>query len=151
MKTQLIAIAALLAAFTATSASATTYKSGVIKSVDLESNTIVVTLNNGRDREYYLTPNARVVIEDQEETIQSLAPRQEVTIAVSKREQAPEYIQAEILDVNHATGVALVKPKGTKETVAIQVSETTKIGGKISTKEQLSEGQTIKIRYTASI
>jgi hypothetical protein len=149
MKTQLIATAALLAAFTATSASAITHKSGVIKSVDLVSNTVVLTLNSGRDREYRLTADSRVVIDGKQETVKSLTPRQEVTVAIPS--SAPEYVRAKILEMDHATGLALVKPMGSKETITIRVAETTKIGGKITSKEELSEGQTIKIRYVANI
>lgn len=149
MKIQLIATVALITALTTTSASAVTHKSGVVKSVNLTNNSFVMTSKGGREAEYRLDASTRVIIDGKQGGFEALAPNQEVTVAIPSSD--PQYIRATILEVDRVTGLALVKPLRSKEVITIRVDENTKIGGKINSKEELSEGQTIKMRYAANI
>lgn len=149
MKHQIIATAALLAALTANSVSALTHKSGVIQSVDLTSSTLVVTGSRGQKEAYRLTPDTRILVDGKQHGLSALAPQQEVTVAIPS--SAPAFVRAKIIEVDVATGLALVRLWDSKDTITVRINEATKVGGRISSATELSEGQTIKMRYAASI
>lgn len=149
MKFNLIATAALFAALTANSAHAIVHKTGVIKSVNMDSNTVVLIHKNGHQQEFRLAEHTKIVIEGKEVGIDALAPNQQVRVALPS---APRnYIKAQILEVDLQAGLALVKPVGAKDAVSVRLNSDTKVLGKVSSLEELVEGQMIKFRYAGKI
>ena len=145
MKYSLSTASLLVALLSATCANALTRIAGVITSVDHANNAVVITDKNGRSEAYTVASHTRIVVEGKESGLSALAPAQTVTIAIPAAE--PEYVRAKILDVDLATGVAVVQALDTKAIVTVQLTAATKVGGKVRRLEELAEGQTIKIRY----
>lgn len=149
MKTSLIISAAISSVLFATSAHASVRKSGVIESVDHANRTMVVVHKNGQTQEYSLADHTRVVVDGKVQDLSALAAAQKVTIAVPSK--APEYLRAKIVEVDRQSGVAIVKSLDSQESFSVRVTSATKVSGKASSVEELSEGQTIKLRYANNI
>lgn len=149
MKFNLIATAALVAALTANTASAVVHKNGVIRSVDLDSNTITLVHRNGHNEKVRLSEHAKVIIDGKEFGIEALAPNQEVRVALPSA--STTYMKARILELDLEAGLALVKPLGSKDTLSVRLTSETKVLGKVSSLDELAEGQMIKFRYAGKI
>jgi len=145
----MIVAAVFSSALLAVSANASVRKSGVIESVDHTNKLMVVTHKNGVSEQYAFAENTRIVVDGKAEQLSALAPSQQVTIAVPVATN--EYVRAKIVDVDVESGTAVVQPLKSKESFSVRVTSATKVSGKVSSVDELAEGQTIKIRYADNI
>lgn len=149
MKLKLIAATALVATLATHSANALVHQRGVVESVDASAKTFVVSSKQGRSEQYRLADNAKVIVDGKARGFEALAVNQQVALTLPS--QSNDYVKARIMKIDLNTGIAVIKPFGSKKTVNIQLTKTTKVGGKVDSVSELAEGQIIKARYRNSI
>lgn len=154
MKNVISVIAATVLSISASSAFAITHKSGVISEVDLSNNVLKIENANGSRTEYKINADTKVWVDGEMVSASALVPNQEVTLKIpssAKEESKATYVRAEIIALDMETGLATVKPVGKESTVEIKLHSATKVSGKVSSLDDLAEGQYIKYRLASNM
>ena len=134
-----------IAIFAAHGANALVHKSGVINVVDLEAQTLTVD-----NKEYRIDEKTRVFINGEEHALTALSPDQTVTLGLPEAPKA-KTIKGEIIQLDTASGIALVQTKGKDSPIRVRFAEDAKIGGKISSISELAAGQSVKLTLSAEL
>lgn len=123
---------------------ALTQKKGVVESVNLEENTISITLNNGRTENLRLSESAKVF------GAETIKAGQLVTLSVSGlKKEKPQFVSAEIISVNAESNTAVVREKFSGNVRTITFSDDVSVKGRVDTVAELTEGHIVKVRYAS--
>jgi len=132
------------------SALAINHKSGVISSIDTNSNVLMVSHANGETASYKITENTKVMIDGERQNLNALTPNQAVTLKIPEVKKS-SFVRAEVMSVDQDTGVATVRLMGKDRTTEIQLMDKTKVSGRISNLEELEKGHVIRYRVAGDI
>ncbi len=149
MKTVFAFAVAMTAILAPQSAGAVTHKIGFIEAIDTTSKKLTIVSYAGSEKQYQLSEHTRVIVNGDITTIAALCPKQKVTLSLPA-EPKPEYVKATIVNINLEQGTALVKPAG-EALMNVRLSDQTKVSGKVDSVEELTEGQSIKIRFAQAL